>query len=106
MSERIEPGLMVFTADGEAGVGAVRDVYRDTGEILINIENAGDFLVRHSAVRDVHSGKLILDMDAIGQDLREALLHVHDAEDPEYAASSIKDVLAGIELREDELPNA
>ena len=88
MRERIEPGLMVFTADGEVGVGAVREVLHDTSEVVINIENAGDFVVPNGAVRDVHSGKLILDLGAIGDDLREALRHVHDAEDPDYEASS------------------
>ena len=101
MREQIEPGLMVFTADGEVGVGAVREVFRDTAEVLINIENAGDFIVPQTAVRDVHSGKLILDLDAISDDLREALRHVHDAEDPDYEASSIEDVLPDVELPPD-----
>lgn len=104
MRESIEPGLMVFTADGEVGVGAVREVRHDTAELLINIENAGDFVVSSSAVRDVHSGKLILDLDAIDDDLREALGHVHDAEDPDYQASSIEDVLPDVELPPDGAP--
>lgn len=98
MRERIEPGLMVFTADGEVGVGAVREVLLDTSQIVINIENAGDFIVSTSAVRDVHSGKLILDLEALGEDLREAVRHAHDAEDPDYEASSIEDVLPDGEL--------
>ena len=101
MRELIEPGLMVFTADGEVGIGAVRDVRSETSELLINIENAGDFVIPLSAVRDVHSGKLILEVEALGPDLREALRHVHDAEDPQYAASSIEDVLPDPELPSD-----
>lgn len=104
MRERIEPGMMVFTADGQAGVGAVREVLGDAPEVVINIENAGDFLVPLSAVRDVHSGKLILDLAAIGDDLREALLHVHDAEDPDYEAPGIDDATLDEELHPDAGP--
>ncbi len=70
----------------------------ETSELLINIENAGAFVIPLSAVRDVHSGKLILEVEALEPDLREALRHTHDAEDPQYAASCVDDVLADLEL--------
>lgn len=101
MREQIQPGLMVFTADGESGVGAVREVRADVSEMVINIENAGDFVVPMSAAADVHSGKVILDLEALDPALREALDHVHDAEDPEYAASSVEDVLPDIVVPDD-----
>lgn len=73
---------MVFVADGQTGVGAVREVRADADELVINIENAGDFVLPMSAIHDVHSGKVMLDMEQLGPPVREALQHLHDAEDP------------------------
>ena len=84
MRENIEEGFMVFVADGEAGIAAVREVR--SGELVINIQNAGDFVVPLTAVRDVHSGKVILDVDRLAPPVREALKHVHEREDPDYEA--------------------
>src|SRR5690554_1689114 len=84
MHQDIEAGFMVFVADGEMGVAAVREV-RDQ-EMVINVQNAGDFVVPLTAVRDVHSKKVILDLDRLDRRLCEALGHVHDNEDPDYAA--------------------
>ncbi|GAB1595709.1 hypothetical protein [Lysobacter claricitrinus] len=83
MQERIEVGQMVFVVDGGVGVGAVRETRRD--EFVINIQNAGDFVLPVSAVRDVHSGKVLLDLQRLDDNVLEALRHVHDAESPEYA---------------------
>lgn len=87
MNERIEAGFMVFVADGEMGVAAVREVRRQSSELLINIQNAGDFVVPLDAVEDVHSGKVVLDVDRLPATVRRALEHAHDAEDPRYAAA-------------------
>ena len=83
MQERIEVGQMVFVADGGVGIGAVRETRRD--EVVVNIQNAGDFVLPLSAVRDVHSGKVLLDLDRLDANVVEALRHVHDAESPEFA---------------------
>ena len=77
---------MVFVADGQAGVGAVREVRKGTSEMVVNIQNAGDFVLPLTAVHDVHSGKIILDLDRLDAPLREALKHLHDGEDPAFAA--------------------
>lgn len=90
MPEQIQQGFMVFVADGELGVGAVREV-REGGELLVNIQNAGDFVISPDSVRDVHSGKVILDIAKLDAPLREALHHPHDAEDPDYAAVDPQD---------------
>jgi len=89
MQEPIEPGYMVFVADGELGVGAVREVHADSRELVVNIENGGDFTLTAEAIRDVHEGKVILDLDHLPQAMRQALRHPHDAEYPDsvYAAS-------------------
>ncbi|MBB3225976.1 putative ribosome-associated RNA-binding protein Tma20 [Luteibacter sp. Sphag1AF] len=82
MRNDIEEGFMVFVADGQDGIGSVRGVKRDTEELVIYIENAGDFVVPVSAVADVHSGKVILNLHHLGADLRDALRHAHDSEYP------------------------
>ena len=89
MQEPIEPGFMVFVADGELGVGAVREVHADSQELVVNVENGGDFTLSAAAIRDVHEGKVILDLDHLPQGMRQALKHPHDAEYPDsvYAAS-------------------
>lgn len=89
MQERIEVGQMVFVADGSVGVGAVRETRAN--EVVVNIENAGDFVLPIEAVRDVHSGKVVLDMDRLAPEVVEALRHVHDAESPEYAVADPRD---------------
>lgn len=89
MQERIEVGQMVFVADGGVGVGAVRETRRT--EFVVNIQNAGDFVLPLSAVRDVHSGKVVLDVGRLDADVVEALRHVHDAEAPEYAVADPRD---------------
>ena len=89
MQERIEVGPMVFVADGSVGVGAVRETRRD--EVVVNIQNAGDFVLPMSAVRDVHSGKVVLALDRLAPDVLEALRHVHDAELPEFTVADPQD---------------
>lgn len=63
--QQIEVGQMVFLRDGEVGVGAVREVRSNGAELVINIENGGDFTVATSVVRDVHSGKVMLDVEQL-----------------------------------------
>jgi len=93
MREPIEPGFMVFVADGELGVGAVREVHAENRELVVNIENGGDFTLPAEAIRDVHEGKVILDVDHLPQAMRKALHHPHDAEYPDsvYAATDPRD---------------
>jgi hypothetical protein len=86
MHEQIEPGFMVFLSDGEDGIGAVREVRHGLPELLIYIENAGDFVVPMSAVAAVHSGKVILDLARVGLRVRDALANARDSEDPSYTA--------------------
>ena len=89
MQQQIEIGQMVFVADGEMGVGAVREV--GDSEIVVNIQNAGDFVLPRNAIRAVHSGKVVLDLGRLGPNVLEALRHVHDAVLPDYAAMNPRD---------------
>jgi len=78
--EAIQIGYQAFTADGSEEFGAVRDVTDDT--ITVYVENAGDFVVPMSAVRAVHSQKVIVDCRELDPQLRQAINHAHDAEVP------------------------
>src|SRR3546814_7796919 len=84
MREQIEEGFMVFVSDGDEGIGSIREIRRGLPELLIYIENAGDFVVPASAVKAVHSGKVILDFDRLDLRLRDAIRHARDSEDADY----------------------
>jgi hypothetical protein len=78
----IEIGFQVFISDGDAEVGAVRQVAAfGRPELEIYVENAGDFVVPLSAVTAVHDSKVVLDCKKLDARLRKAIGHAHDAED-------------------------
>jgi hypothetical protein len=76
----IEIGFHTFTEDGGEEFGAVRDVNDDT--IVVYVENAGDFTIPRSAIRAVHSQKVVVDCAVLDPDVRAAIGHAHDAEEP------------------------
>jgi hypothetical protein len=80
MTEHIETGYMAFIADGKDGIGGVREV--TTTSLVIYVENAGEFVVPRSAVKDVHSQKVILNPKLLDKTFLRAIGHVHDSEDP------------------------
>ena len=80
MTETIREGFDVFVHDGEKAVGAVRQVHKT--EIVVYIENAGDFTVPVSAVKEVHDEKVVLDRAKLADDLKKAIGHAHQSEDP------------------------
>ena len=81
--EKIQEGFDVFLHDGDKAVGAVRRVSpHGRPEIVIYVENAGDFTVPLSAVEDVHSEKVILHRARIDKRLKDAIGHAHQGEDP------------------------
>lgn len=86
MREQISEGFMVFVADGEDGIGSVREIRHGLPELVIYIENAGDFVVPVSAVKAVHSDKVVLNFDRLDLRLRNAIRHARDSEDPDYAS--------------------
>ena len=78
----IEVGYHVFVRDGGEEVGAVREVAPGgRPELVINVENAGDFIVGLDAVKAVHSQKVIIDVSKLGATLKSAIGHAHDRED-------------------------
>lgn len=89
MDEAIRQGFMVFVSDGDAGIGSVRKVAPEgRAELVIYVENAGDFIVPLSAVESVHADKVILNCARITPGLRVAIGHAHDAEDRNFVAHS------------------
>jgi hypothetical protein len=83
MRATIEVGYQTFLSDGEAAFGAVREVAPDgRAELVIYVENAGHFVVPLSAVEAVHAQKVILNGGKLDRDLRSAIIHAHDAEEP------------------------
>jgi len=84
MQEKIKVGFQVFTSDGTDEFGAVRQVApAGQPELVIYVENAGDFTVPLSAVDAVHSEKVILNCAKLDKRLRHAIGHAHDAEEPD-----------------------
>jgi hypothetical protein len=81
MIERIEVGDMVFIAEGQEGIGAVRLVYKD--KLVLFVENAGEFDVPAAAVVRVHDRKVIVNPARLSRQLLEAVGHAHDREDPD-----------------------
>lgn len=77
---------MVFVSDGELGIGAVREINPEASQFVVNIQNGGDHVLPFAAIRDIHSGKVLLDVAQLDPSLREALEHTHDAEFRHYAA--------------------
>jgi hypothetical protein len=77
----IEVGYQVYTEDGGEEFGAVRDVAPGgRPEIIVYVENAGDFAVSLDAVKAVHSQKVVLEVAKLEKRLRDAIAHAHDAE--------------------------
>jgi hypothetical protein len=83
MQENIEVGYQTFVSDGGEEFGAVRQVApHGRPELVIYVENAGDFVVPLDAVEAVHSQKVILNCHKLDRRLREAIGHAHEAEVP------------------------
>jgi hypothetical protein len=78
--ENIREGFDVFLHDGGKGFGAVRQVRRH--ELVVYVENAGDFEVPFAAVKDAEAGKVILDSGKLDAKLRAAIRRAHSGEDP------------------------
>lgn len=84
MEQKIEAGFQVFASDGGEEFGAVRQVApHGRPEIIIYVENAGEFTVPVSSVEAVHAQKVILNCSRLDSHLRQAIGHAHDAEEPD-----------------------
>jgi hypothetical protein len=83
VQEKIKVGFQAFVSDGGEEFGAVRQVAPGgRPELVIYVENAGDFTVPISAVEAVHSEKVVLNCAKLDRKLRHAIGHAHDSEKP------------------------
>ncbi|HKD67415.1 MAG TPA: hypothetical protein VKB84_11285 [Candidatus Binataceae bacterium] len=83
MQEKIEVGYQVFLAGGEEEFGAVRQAPSPGhDELVIYVENAGDFTVSLRAVAAVRYQKVMLNYDQLEPRLKAAIRHAHDSEEP------------------------
>ncbi len=80
MSHRIEVGYQAFVSDGGEEFGAVRAL--TPHEVVVWVENAGEFRLPLAAVKEVHSAKVIFDCAKLDRRVREAIGHAHEAEEP------------------------
>jgi hypothetical protein len=79
----IEIGSQVYLEEGGKDFGAVRRIApggRD--ELVVYIENGGDFIVPLRAVRSAHDAKVILDPAQLEERVLQAISHAHDSEVP------------------------
>jgi len=78
----IEVGFHVFPQGGDEEVGAVREVAPGgRPELVVDIENAGDFVIPLDAVAEVVEEKVIVDPKKLPDRVVQAMQHAHDAED-------------------------
>jgi hypothetical protein len=81
MQEVVETDYQVFVSGNFEAFGTVREVAPGgRPELVIYVENAGDFVVPYEAVEAVHGQKVIVACDKLERSLREAINHAHDAE--------------------------
>ena len=79
----VRPGFQVFLEEGGEECGAVREVAPDgRPELVVYVENGGEFVVPGRAVRGVHDGKVVLDRTRLDETMLDAIRHAHDGEVP------------------------
>jgi hypothetical protein len=77
MREEIRIGFHVFLAGRQDSIGGVRKV---SPELVVHVQNGGEFVVANEAVDAVHSQKVILNRDKLDGKMLEAINHARDAE--------------------------
>ncbi|TAL80143.1 MAG: hypothetical protein EPN62_19740 [Candidimonas sp.] len=80
-------GFEVFAHDGDVAFGAIRAVQpQGRPELVVYVENAGDFVVSLDAVEAVHEQKVILNRGKLDPRLQQAIGRAHGSEDPNFEA--------------------
>lgn len=75
-------GDQVYLTEGGEEFGAIRAVAPNgEPELLVYVENGGEFTVPLEAVAAVHDRKVILREHALTAEMRAAIKHAHDRED-------------------------
>ena len=82
--EAIQEGFEVFASEEGKPFGAVRQVSpHGRPELVIYVENSGEYTIPLDAVAAVHPQKIVLNVAKLDKRLRAAIGHAHDAEDPD-----------------------
>ncbi len=82
MAARIEEGFEVFLHDGDVAFGAVQHAPAPGAhELVIYVEDTGEFRVPMTAVKAVHEGKVMLNKGMLHVELLEAIARAHAEED-------------------------
>ncbi|PWJ13287.1 hypothetical protein [Jannaschia seohaensis] len=68
----------VFTAEGDVGLGAVREILPD--HLWVSIEGYGDIRIDPEQIVAAHDGKVVLDVTKLPEHLQTLIAHVHDGE--------------------------
>jgi hypothetical protein len=85
MQEKIQVGFQAFVSDGSEEFGAVRQVAPGgRPELVVYVENAGDFTIPFDAVEAVRFEKVVFNCAKLDHKLRNAIGHAHESEKPGY----------------------
>lgn len=84
MQENIDIGYQAFVSDDPEEFGAIRYVSPERREVTVYVENVGEFVVAGTAIESVHDQKVIFDCAKLDRQLRAAIGHAHDAEEPGF----------------------
>jgi hypothetical protein len=77
--QRIQTGDQVFIDERSEKFGAVRGVAPGgRNEIIVYIQNGGNYAVPVQAIRGVHDAKVILDTSRLQGQILNAIAHAHD----------------------------
>lgn len=80
--EKISPDDQVFVKEGSIAIGSVRRVSAE--HITIYIEAFGEQRIAPDEIAAAHDGKVVLALDRLPDDVRQAASHAHDAEDKTF----------------------
>ncbi len=83
MIKDVAIGDMVFLAEGQEGIGAVRSISGNS--FVLFVENAGEFAIPGAAIVRVHDGKVVVNPAKLSRDVLQAIGHAHDREEPDLA---------------------
>jgi hypothetical protein len=77
----IRIGDQVYAKEDGEEFGAVRAVTPNgQPEIVVYVENKGDFTIPLTAVTAVHDGKVIVNVKHLAAEIRAAIPHAHESE--------------------------
>jgi hypothetical protein len=76
----VKVGDQAYLADGGEEIGAVREVYKERRELVLYVENSGEFTISWDAIHATHSQKVVLDVKKLDRALLKAIGHAHDGE--------------------------